>query len=120
MQRNWDLIREILTALEARETAHGGMASEQIPGYSPEVVSYHMYLLNEAHLIEARCLKSSNAPMHCIGLTLTWEGHEFLDSIRNDTVWKKVKSTVKSKGLDLSFEIVKQAANIIIKGVLGA
>lgn len=119
MQRNWELIREILSALEGRETTHGGLSPEQISGYSPEVVSYHLYILNEAGLIEANCLKPSNTPIHCIGRILTWAGHEFLDSIRNETMWNKIKATAKSKGVDLSFEVIKQAAVVVIKGLLG-
>jgi DNA-binding transcriptional ArsR family regulator len=120
MQRNWELVRDILLALEGRDTTHGGLGPEQISSYPPEVVSYHLYILNEAGLVEANCIKSSNAPIHCFGLNLTWAGHEFLDSIRNETTWNKIKETVKSKGVDLSFEAIKQVAIAVIKGLLGA
>jgi hypothetical protein len=30
--------------------------------------------------------------------SLTWQGHEFLDSVRRDTVWQKVKLFVAEKG----------------------
>lgn len=120
MQRNWELVRVILTALEQQETTHGGIAPEKIPGFLPEVVSYHFHILNEAGLIEATGLNSSNAPMHYLGRNLTWAGHEFLDSIRNDTMWKKIKATATSKGIDLSFDVIKQAAGIVIKGLLSS
>jgi Hypothetical protein (DUF2513) len=120
MQRNWELVREILTALEGRDTNHGELRPEQVSGYPPEVVSYHFYILNEAGLIEASCFKPIAGPMNCSGGNLTWAGHEFLDSIRNDTTWNKIKTTAKSKGLDLSFEVIKQAAVVVIKGLLGA
>lgn len=119
MQRNWELIREILVALESRETTHGVLSPDQIPGFAAEVVSYHLCLLRDAGLVEARCLKPSNVPMHCMGVRLTWAGHEFLDSIRNDTAWKKIKALVTSKGLDLTFDAVKVAAATVIKGMLG-
>lgn len=120
MQRNWELVRDILTALEQRDTTHGGLAPESIPGYSMDAVSYHFHLLKEAGLIEANGLNSSNAPMHYLGRNLTWAGHEFLDSIRNDTMWNKIKTTATSKGVDLSFDVIKQTAVIVIKGLLGA
>lgn len=119
MQRNWELVRDILTALEGRDTTLGVLSPEQVSGYPPEVVSYHFYILKEADLIEAICFQSTNAPMRCSGGNLTWAGHEFLDSIRNDTTWNKIKTTAKSKGVDLSFEVIKQAAIVVIKGLLG-
>ena len=45
---------------------------------------------------------------------LTWQGHEFLDKIRNDTLWQKVKATVQSKSLDLSFDVIKTVATNLI------
>ena len=58
-------------------------------------------------------------PKHFIATRLTWEGHEFLDSIRNDTVWKKIKDTVKEKGVQLSYEILKALAVDYCKGLIG-
>ena len=118
MVRDWELVRKILSSMEARETTHGGLDPESIEGYKPEVVSYHIYILQEAGLIEARCLKSANAPIHCFASSLTWDGHEFLDKIRNETVWAKVKNHIKTKGLDLSFEVIKIAATKVIENAL--
>ena len=30
--------------------------------------------------------------------TITWEGHEFIESIRPDTVWEEVKNTIQKIG----------------------
>jgi len=38
---------------------------------------------------------------------MTWEGHEFLDNARNETVWKKVTAIVAAKGGSVSFEVLK-------------
>lgn len=50
-------------------------------------------------------------------LTLTWQGYEFLDKIRNDGVWNKVKSTIKAKGIDLSFDLIKTVSTTAIKSL---
>ena len=42
--------------------------------------------------------------------SLTWEGHEFLDAVRHETVWAKTKEVVKSKGGSVSFEVLKELA----------
>ena len=42
--------------------------------------------------------------------SLTWEGHDFLDAIRSDTVWNKTKTLLKEKTLGMSFNIIKKIA----------
>lgn len=45
----------------------------------------------------------------CVG-RLTWEGHDFLDKIRSETVWNKTKETIVKKGLPFVFDVVKELA----------
>lgn len=58
MVRNWDTVRAILLKLEAAEAAHATLMLDQVEGIDPQEVGYHMMLLNEAGLIEAKILKS--------------------------------------------------------------
>ena len=46
---------------------------------------------------------------------LTWEGHNFLDSIRKDSTWSKVKGAVKERGLEQTFDSIKAAAAVLIQ-----
>ena len=50
------------------------------------------------------------------GLRLTWSGHEFLDAMRDDNVWKKVRYHVIKPGVSwtvsLLFEALKNEARI--------
>jgi hypothetical protein len=117
MQRDWDLIREILAVLEARDSTRGGLPPGAFPSRSEEVVSYHFYLLHQAGLIDADIKKSGNTGIFGIARNLTWDGQEFLDKIRSDTLWNKIKSTVKDKGLDLTFDTIKAAAAALIKAM---
>jgi hypothetical protein len=112
MQRDWDLIREILTVLEARDTTHGGLAPDAFSNHSKELVSYHFYLLDQAGLIDADIKKTANTGIFGIARNLTWEGHELLDKMRSDTLWKKITTSLKDKGLELSFEAIKTAATV--------
>jgi hypothetical protein len=41
---------------------------------------------------------------------LTWEGHEFLDAIRSDTVWQKTKKAFSEQGVSMTFELVAHVA----------
>ena len=121
MVRNWDTVRAILLKLEAAEAAHTTLTLDQVDGIDRQQVGYHMMLLNEAGLIEAKILKSSSgdgAIATALARRLTWEGHEFLDKIRDPSMWGKIKAKVKEKSLDLTFDSIRAAAAVLIKAAL--
>lgn len=120
MQRDWELVRKILAALETLGSTSAHLDSRSIEGYDSDLISYHFYILKQAGLIEATCTKVMDVGLSCVATSITWEGHEFLDKVRSDTTWNKIKTAAKSKGVDLSFEVIKQVAVIVIKGLLGA
>ena len=73
-----------------------------------ETVAYHIKMLHQAKLIEA--VETGDIDRYdYTARSLTWEGREFLDKIRKDTVWNGVKKTIKDKGLYLSVESIKIA-----------
>ncbi|AHG75388.1 hypothetical protein X808_8650 [Mannheimia varigena USDA-ARS-USMARC-1296] len=117
MKRNWDLIRKILLKLEEKADSISWLESTDIKGYDAKTVAYHYKLLSNAGLIEAIDV-SSLEEEDFSATSLTWQGHEFLDKIRNDSVWNKVKSTVQSKSLDLSFDVIKTVATKIIAAMI--
>ncbi|MDP4026262.1 DUF2513 domain-containing protein [Methylobacterium sp. NEAU 140] len=49
---------------------------------------------------------------------LTWRGHEFLDTIRDDEVWAQTKQTAKGAGtgaIEFVWGIAKEVAKAEIK-----
>ena len=50
---------------------------------------------------------------------LTWEGHEYLDSVRDPKVWAKVTGKLKEVGGTASIDIVKALAIGFAKEKLG-
>jgi Hypothetical protein (DUF2513) len=117
MQRDWEVVRQILLKCEQLGDTHSVLSPQDVSPYDSDNVSYHMKLLDEAGLIEAQCSRS-NAGVHCWAFRLTWAGHEFLDNTRDQTVWNRVKSTAREKGLSLSFDVIKLAASAIIGGLM--
>ena len=49
---------------------------------------------------------------------LTTEGHDFLDSIRNETVWRRTKTKLAEVGGNAPLAIIKTAAHEIMKRVV--
>ena len=118
MQRDMELIRKILFKIE--DTIDNiGKNNLQIEGYTLEQVAYHCSILYEGGYIHVCNVQYSGNKVHlfCVG-RLTWEGHEFLDKIREDTIWKKTKETISEKGLPFVFDIVKSVSTEIIAGVV--
>ncbi|CCI26167.1 MULTISPECIES: DUF2513 domain-containing protein [Microcystis] len=112
MRRNIDLIRLILLDLEKE-------IEVDLSSYSGNEVNYHKALLIEAGLLHGNVhypsTHKTDIPDLVIINRITWEGHEFLDKARSDTVWNKAKSLVKEKGLSLSMDIVKISLGEAVK-----
>jgi len=124
MKRDWDTIREILTTLEKTTTSCNTLQLSDFPSEQAESISYHTELLIEAGLIDGEMTKSMgrNVPEFLI-TRLTWNGHEFLDAINNDTVWEKTKKSFSKSGISMSFDLIKSVATdtatSLIKSTLG-
>src|SRR5690348_1702189 len=102
MHRDWDVVRKILIKIETTAMPGKGIDSDslQADGLDRVVAAYHMGLLLNADLIDGEFTKTLDGTLWCYASGLTWEGHEFLDSIRQDSMWTKVKATAKNEGLD--------------------
>ena len=111
MKRDMDLIRKILFAIEANEdaTGHGWIELGNINNYSEKQVSYHVSLLYQGGLIDAIDL-SDTLSFHWEPKSLTWEGQEFLEAIRKEGTWEKLKK----EAVNLSFAAIKMKALEIV------
>lgn len=110
MKRDMDLVRRILLALDAYE--HGfAPQGFTIAGYDQEVIGHHVWLMAQGHLLEAAVTTAmgDQSPV-AIPLTVTWTGHDFLDAVRNETVWSKVKTQLKDHAIALPFTLLQELA----------
>lgn len=115
MKREWDLVRDILLRLESAEPGSIVMGTAFGPDYDDQVVSYHMAMMKDAGLIEARVMMGNAIYMNGVAMALKWAGHEFLDGIRKKEAWEKVKSTAKSRGLELTFDVIKVVTKLFVE-----
>jgi len=109
MQRNMDLARRILLEMEAYEHGNAPREFHTLDDFSLEQISYHVWLLGNAGLMETQQVTHmQSASPEAIPISLTWAGHEFLDAARNETMWKRALQKVKSSGVPVTFEVLKQ------------
>ena len=117
MERDMELVRKILFKIENEYVEHE-ILNLEIEGYDLKTVAYHCEILCEAGLIakyEPFC-DMFGVVSFSVG-RLTWEGHDFLDKIRSDTVWNKVKSTIRKKGLPMVLDTIKAIATTVISAM---
>jgi hypothetical protein len=119
MIRDMELVRTILLWVDQCPEMDGNGAiivqnPEQIGavGYSVQEISYHVNMLLKAELLQG---KAGSLP---VITSLTWEGHEFLDTIRNPEIWRKTKDRLAGLG-SIAISVVWEVAKAELKKKLG-
>lgn len=116
MKRDWDLIRHILTALENEPDADVKLMAKDFPEWPSEAVDYHLWLLIQSGLIIGNCNHDTpRRGFRCYGVCMTWAGQEFLAAVKSDTAWRRIKTLLKEKAADLSYEAIKTVATELLK-----
>jgi hypothetical protein len=106
MKRDMELIRKILLEIESWNDTTPKIVD--IDGYDSIIIGRHVELLYEANLIDS--LKpfesgSTHDPATIFVKDISWSGHEFIDVLKNQSVWGKLKenfSVEELAGLPLS------------------
>jgi hypothetical protein len=118
MQRDMDLVRQILLKVEEHPT---GFAPNKIKidGYTSEQIGYHAYIMGEAGLLNVIDVTTndSSGPEAMIQ-SMTWNGHEFLEAAREPGRWKDAKNVVNKAG-GASFEVFKAVLIELAKKAVG-
>jgi hypothetical protein len=121
MQRNMDLVRDLLLAIEhdpqmdaSRDFFISSPDQLYISGHSESEVTYHLGLL-----INAGFINGEMGGLLPVVRGLTWEGHEFLDNIKTDTIWSKVKTQALSQLGGVSMKMLAMLAEGEVKKHLG-
>ena len=111
MKRDMDLIRLILLRVEEQDPNTSSYESITIDGYTSDEVREHIKLLANAGMIsDVHHDLDGNVWVRSI----TWDGYDYLDKVRDNTIWKKTKDTIKEKGLPLIFDTIKTISSAFI------
>lgn len=120
MKRDMDLCRAVLQQIEQKPPDYNPPMVLRIEAYSNAEIGYHVLLLHEAGLLYAEQVPPPS-PMpfgDWKPFRLTWQGHEFLEVARNDTLWQKAKNIVLEKVGSLSFEALKLTLTDLLKSAV--
>lgn len=119
MKRDMDLIRKLVITIEDHPS--GFAPSElKIEGHTEEEVSYHLWLMLQAGLIEGEDITygGCNSPI-AMATSLSWAGHEFASLARSDTVWNQAKTKIKDTVGSVSLAIFTELLKSIGKSIIG-
>lgn len=115
MQRDMDLVRDILFQLERDETNPLHNVEIAVEGHSAEQVAYHVMLMQQAGLIEADKECFLGGHFNWLPRSLTWAGHEFLDASRDDTTWRKGKDIATKATGGVAMSVVTHVLSELAK-----
>jgi predicted transcriptional regulator len=114
MKRDFQLIRKLLLEIECQSNGLNHVKLTDIKNYSKEQIQYHLALLHEAKLIVAYDT-TSPAGLGFIVTRLTWEGHEFLDDARNDTIWNKTLHDISKVTESIALPLLRELLTAAIR-----
>lgn len=134
MELNYDCFRDVLLTLESVLEIRSGGAGRfgdpnalsfsradldmllklpRLSKYDRGQLFYALHNLNQAGYITANIDITDGIIMHCIVGDITFNGHMFLKTIRDDNIWKKTMSLLSTVGSASLPIIVKIASNLI-------
>lgn len=126
MKRDMDMIRDLLLKIEGGQTNFetaskeeadmlGIPADDALSQEDADKLNGHIDLLEDAGFISVEA-RMGGGSVWIKGLT--WNGHEFVETIRDEEIWSKTKETAKKAGtgaIEFVWKIAKEIAKAEIK-----
>lgn len=123
LELNKDCVRDILLKCEellqmnddgTMNTLQSGDLKEVLPDYDLSVIKYSVLKMDEADLINARIISFDDSiVVEFLIFDITYFGHEFIEQIKDDNNWNKVKDVAKKVGSS-SIDILLQIATGVL------
>ena len=121
MKRDIELVLKILQQLEERNEI-SLIERMEVAGYDDNVVAYHVRRMYEARLLDAETVTSKTTDARLINVLpfgITWQGHEFLDSMRDEKVANTVRKRLGNTLSEVPFTLIRELALAVGRSQLG-
>lgn len=120
MKLNYDCVRDLLLYLE-ENLQYGSQINinnMQLKNYSQHEILYTADKLLEAEYLDGELIMLLDGEVPEIHIvSITWNGHQFLDNIRDNKVWEHTKGVV-SKFSSVSIGIISNIASQVISSLI--
>ncbi len=107
MKRDMELIRMVMLEAEKSKDPYE-LIDPKLEGHSETEISYHIALLDDAGLLHGQDRSAIGVFRWSAGM-LTWAGHEFVEAVRDDDVWKEALAITAKSGNGTVFELLNKA-----------
>ena len=114
MKRDMDLVRELLIKISDDNLSEIDT--------NDDATKYHLEILQQKNYIVGVSIQQQvGGGVYCSieSARLTWDGNEFLETIKSVKIWDKIKKTLNEKGVGLTIDAIKLAASVVIKSMIG-
>ncbi len=119
MKRDLDLVRCILITAEA---AKGPVGNTELLNCCEDIhkLAFHIELMTGRGLIVGSVAYDglNETPLGLEVISITWEGYDYLDSIRSPKVWEKAKEVIAKTVGDTSLSVVKETCTMIATSMI--
>ncbi|EMC06742.1 DUF2513 domain-containing protein [Streptococcus mutans] len=85
--------------------------------YDIDTIAYHCNLLEEAKFLKWDPIYGNNELQNGIINGITYNGHQFLDSIRSPKVWRETKARTEKLGI-FTINVISQIASNVISDMI--
>lgn len=123
MRLNQDCVRSIMLFIEDKNEfgsfldLDNFLSAKELREYKPEEIKYVLAKLSETNYLHDRIEWVNNEIVEYSTGALTWEGHKFLDTIRDNKVWSKTKK-ITNKFASVSISMVENIASQVITNLI--
>lgn len=121
MERNMDLMRELLLKLESLNIPPGTVTQLSpydpalaVDGFNGDDIGHHLRMLVSGDFIETGGTRPFGADGSLVFHQISWKGHDFLDSVRDPKIWEKTKSGAEAAG-GFTVDLLKDLAKAFVK-----
>jgi hypothetical protein len=125
MKRDMEYVRELLLKVEVAPDViaqSSGLLPARWTADDKLKLNYHLGMLIEETGFVTGIPAHTMAEPSWLRLQLTWQGHEFIETVRDPEVWKRTKegaSKAGNFGLEFVIEIAKAYGKHVAKERLG-
>lgn len=119
MKRELDLLREILLETEEKLRFGDVMEASEYSLSDPESLRYHLELLVKEQFLDGYIPEPvAKGEIHSVTISgITWNGHDFLDQIREPDVWDKLKPFMQKHGIECVLTAIKTVVQLGVKTI---
>lgn len=122
MKRDLDLMRDIMLRIEERCPGKRKTTSAAFADLTDDLekIGFHLYLLYDAGFIDAipvKCTKLRYTDYFIYGLT--FRGCDYLDSVRDASIWSSVKENLLRIGGSATMDVIAELASSLLRDRLG-